>query len=303
MVVPGRQKTERPLCLPFASIFNPKGKVKACSYNSTIQQAMAKRKNNPSSASDKDDVTKKKKKRNNKTEEVIANGGSSTAKTKVDVSAAASTATKNPKEKTANNLHTSAASSSIQANGGKGAGNSFLKSLRLTKSQPHDREASDSVRKENKGATAPAAASSTASKTNTKKNATTSRIVNSDASSSRRSASLLAVFLFALNVAAASYIFLQNTSNNLSKMQCASALNKLQIELSDTRDEVKLLRKAMETIEVGNQNQDVITKQGIIGSLTIEDQELGDKQQILNTLEEERVSHMKDFNDKLTSLQ
>jgi hypothetical protein len=113
---------------------------------------------------------------------------------------------------------------------------------------------------------------------------------------------LLAVFLFALNVAAAAYIFLQNTSNNLSMMQCASALNKLQIELSDTRDEVKLLRKAMETIEVGNQNQDVIMKQGIIGSLTIEDQELGDKQQILNTLEEERVSRMKDFNDKLTSL-
>lgn len=264
---------------------------------------MAKRKNNPSSASDKDDDTKKKKSRNNKTEEVItANGGSSTAKTKVDVSAAASTATKNPKEKTSDNLHTSEASSSMLTNGGKDIGNSFLKSLRLTKSQPRDREASDSVRKENKGDTAPAAASSTASKTNTKENATTSRIVNSDASSSRRSASLLAVFLFALNVAAAAYIFLQNTSNNLSMMQCASALNKLQIELSDTRDEVKLLRKAMETIEVGNQNQDVIMKQGIIGSLTIEDQELGDKQQILNTLEEERVSRMKDFNDKLTSL-
>jgi hypothetical protein len=261
-------------------------------YSQQFSIAMAKRKNNPSSAPDKDDDTKKKKKsRNNTTEEeVIANGGSSSAKTKVDVSAAASTTTKNPKEKTAKNLHTSAAASSIQANGGKGAGNSFLKSLRPTKSQPHDREAS----------TAPAAASSTASKTNTKKNATTSRIVNSDASSSRRSASLLAVFLFALNVAAAAYIFLQNTSNNLSKMQCASALNKLQIELSDTRDEVKLLRKAMEAIEVGNQNnQDVKVKQGIIGSMTIEDQ---DKQQIFNTLEEERVSHKKDFTDKLTSL-
>ena len=268
-----------------------------------FSKAMAKRKNNPSSVSDKDNDAKKKKSRNNKTEEAIANGGLSSANTKIDVSADASAATKNPKEKTSNNLHTSVASSSIQANGGKGAGNSFLKSFRLTKSQPHDKDASDSVRKENKGATAPAAASSTASKTNAKKNATTSRIVNSDASSSRRSASLLAVFFFVLNVAAAAYILLQNTSHNLGKMQCASALNKLQIELSDTRDEVKLLRKAMEAIEVGNQNQDVITKQGIIGSLTIEDQELGDKQQILNTLEEERVSRMKDFNDKLTSLQ
>lgn len=303
MVVPGRQKTGAG---PFCFNQNPKeSEGVLLSYNnSTIQQAMAKRKNNPSSASDKDDDTKKKKKsRNNTTEEVTANGGSSSAKTKVDVSTAASTATKNPKEKTSNNLHTSAASSSIQANGGKDVGNSFLKSLRLTKSQPHDREASDSVRKENKDVTAPAAASTTASKSNTKKNVTSSRIVNSDASSSRKNASLLAVFFFVLNVAAAAYIFLQNTSHNLNKMQCASALNKLQIKLSDTRDEVKLLRKAMESIEVGNQHQDVITNQGIIGSLTIEDQELGDKQQILNTLEEERVSRMKDFNDKLTSLQ
>ena len=261
---------------------------------------MAKRKNNPSSASDKDDA--KKKKRNNTKEEAISNGGSSSAKARVDVSTP-STATKNPKEKTADNLPKSSASSSIQTNGGKGVGNSFLKSLRLTKSQTHDREASDSIRKENIGATAPAAASTT-SKTNAKKNVTTSQIVNSDASSSRRSASLLAVFLFALNVATTAYMFLQNTSHNLNKMQCASALNKLQIELSDTRDEVKLLRKAMETIEVGDQNQDVIMKHGIIGSMTIEDhKELGDKQQILNKLEEERVSHMNDFNDKLTSLQ
>ena len=276
--------------------------------------AMAKKRSNPSSSSDSDKDVVAKKSRNAK--EVVANGAGSSVRTREVVSAAASAAATNNLiaiEPTANNSHAARASTlSTKANGSKNTGNSFLKSLRLTKSQPND--TSDTATKGNRAATADAPAGATTATAASKSN-NTDKKKNDD----RRGSSLLTVFLFALNVAAVAYIVSQHTLHNLNQMKCASTVHKLQMELSDTKDEIKLLTKAMETLEVGNQKNhpEVIMKdhlegmKGILlGSMTIEEghkqvltsKELEDWQQLLRTLEEDRMSKMNDFNDKLKSL-
>jgi chromosome segregation ATPase len=97
-------------------------------------------------------------------------------------------------------------------------------------------------------------------------------------------------------------------------MRCVSTINKLQLELSNTKDEMKLLRKAMETLEGGYQDinvgeEDVEGMITIVGSRTIKDHkqfltsnEMDRWQQSLNTLEEEKLMMMNDFNEKLKSL-
>ena len=106
----------------------------------------------------------------------------------------------------------------------------------------------------------------------------------------------------------AAYIVSQHTSHNLSQMRCASTVNKLQLELSNTKDEMKLLRKAIETLEGGYTNTDGMDP--VIGSRTIKDNEqfltkdeIDAWQQSLNALEEDRLSALNDFNEKLKSLQ
>jgi hypothetical protein len=273
---------------------------------------MAKR-SRPSSSDPDEDVAKKKKPR---TAEPESNGVSSTTRTIEARTPAASAATNNSIEPVNNPQTTkAAASSSERVNGGKGTGHSFLKTLRLTKSQLPD--ASDTITTTTLTTTAQSTTvASAASKPNnidTKKNDLPSQVSNTDVSRGR-GGTFLSMFLFAVNVASAAYIVSQQTYHNISQLRCASTLNKLQLELSNAKDEMKLLRKAIETLEGGYQNTNMLMKDleginTIVGSRTIKDHtqfltsnELKKWQQLLNKLEEEKLSTMNDFNEKLKSL-
>ena len=282
--------------------FLRKSEAKGTYHNSS----MAKR-SKPSSSGGSDEDVAKKKQKSSRTAKQVSNGGSSTTRTREARAPAASVATsKSSIEPPANNPQTTiATASSVKVvNGGKATGNSFLKSLRLATSQPVT-------------ATAPStAAASVASKSTnigTKKNDIPLQELNTEISRSRRG-TFLCVFLFAINVASAAYIVSQHTFHNLAQIRCASTVHKLQLELSNTKDEMKLLRKAIETLEGGYQNSNILMKDlegmnTILGSRTIKDHkqfltsnELDKWQQLLKTLEEDRLSTMIDFNEKLKSL-
>ena len=254
----------------------------------------------PSSSETEEDGPEKKKPRAATTKQVGNGGGSSTATTtKRRGTKAAPVATNNKTIDTANNSQTTIAAASAQVNGGnKGSVTSFLKSVRLTKSQPPG--ASDTTSKNID--TTPAE-----SKSVTKENDPPSQDLNTN-TTSRKTGIYLSVFLFAANVVSAAYIVSQNTSHNLAQMRCASTVNKLQLELSNTKDEMKLLRKAIETLEGGYTNTDGMNP--VLASRTIKDHEqfltkdeIDAWQQSLNALEEDRLSALNDFNEKLKSLQ
>ena len=252
---------------------------------------MAKRAKPSSSETEEQDAPEKKKTRTAATKQ---EGQSSTTTTKRRGIKAAPVATNNKTIDTANNSQTTiAANSSVQVNGGnKGSVTSFLKSVRLTKSQPTSKNTT---------------ATPAESKPVTKENDPPSQDLNTN-TTTRKTGIYLSVFLFAANLVSAAYIVSQHTSHNLAQMRCASTVNKLQLELSNTKDEMKLLRKAIETLEGGYTNTDGMNP--VLGSRTIKDHEqfltkdeIDTWQQSLNALEEDRLSAMNDFNEKLKSLQ
>ncbi|KAL7497035.1 hypothetical protein ACHAWT_005352 [Skeletonema menzelii] len=259
---------------------------------------MAKRAN-PSSSDSEEDAPEKKKSRTITTKQV-SNGGGGSSKTssrRRGIAKTAPAATNNKTIEPANNPQTKiAATSSVQVSGSsKGSVASFLKSARLIKSQTPD--ASDTTSKN----------TAADSKSDTKKNDPPLQDLNTD-TSRRKSGIYLSVFLFAANLVSAAYIVSQHTFHNLAQMRCASTVNKLQLELSNTKDEMKLLRKAIETLEGGN-TQLADSEDIIFGSRTIKDHkqllksdEIDAWQQSLNALEEDRLSAMNDFNEKLKSL-
>jgi len=271
----------------------------------TTNSSMAKR-SKPSSSDSDEDAPEKKKSRTT-TAKQVSNGGvsSTTARRRGAKAPAVAAATNNNTKETAANPQTSITSaSSVQVNGGnkegEGSVTSFLKSARLTKSQPPH---ADTTKAENTNANTPAGAS----KSDTKKNDLPSQDLNTDISR-RKSGVLLSACLFAANVASAAYIFSQHTVHNLAQMRCASTVNKLQLELSNSKDEMKLLRKAIETLEGRYTNANIEGMKTIFGSSLTEHKqfltsdELLKWKQWLNALEEERLSTMNDFNEKMKSL-
>jgi len=268
---------------------------------------MAKR-SKPSSSSDPDeDVLTKKKSRTTKQ---VNNGGSSTTTTREAITPAASAFTTNSIVHLKGPQTTISASSPERVHGDKGTtGNSFLQSLRLTKSQFPDAPGNVKTTSQK----ADVAFASKSNNIDTSKNKLPLQLLITDASR-RRSGTFLAIFLLASNILSAAYIVSQHTFHNLAQMRCVSTINKLQLELSNTKDEMKLLRKAMETLEGGYQDTNVGEKDvegmiTIVGSRTIKDHkqfltsnEMDRWQQSLNTLEEEKLMMMNDFNEKLKSL-
>lgn len=260
---------------------------------------MAKR-TKPSSSDSEEDAPEKKKSRSTVTakKKQVSNGGggSSTTSTRRRGTKPASEIANNPLPQ-----RTIAATSSVQVNGGsKGSVTSFLKSARLTKSQPPD--ASDTTSKNTDATPAD-------SKSDTKdENDPPSQNLNTD-TSRKKSGVYLSVFLFAANLVSAAYIVSQHTFHNLAQMRCASTLNKLQLELSSTKDEMKLLRKAIETLE-GGHTQLADSEDTIFGSSRavkdhkqfLKSDELDAWKQSLKALEEDSLSAMSDFNEKLKSL-
>jgi len=264
----------------------------------TTNSSMAKR-SKPSSSDSDEDAPEKKKSRTTTAKQVSNGGGSSTiARIRGAKPPAVSAATNKNTIETAANPQTSitsASSAQVVSGGNKGSVTSFLKSARLTKSQPPH---ADTTKAENTNANTPAGAS----KSDTKKNDLPSQDLNTDISR-RKSGVLLSACLFAANVASAAYIFSQHTVHNLAQMRCASTVNKLQLELSDSKDEMKLLRKAIETLEGRYTNANIEGMKTIFGSSLTEHKqfltsdELLKWKQWLNALEEERLSTMNDFNE------
>lgn len=265
--------------------------------------AMAKRPK-PSSSDSDEDAPEKKKSRTTTTKQ--ANGKPSTITRKRGAKTpAVSAAANNSTTETANSSGAIiAAKSSNKVNGGNGSAASFLKSARLTKSQPPT--ASDTTEQTTN---APVA-----SESDTKKNDLPSQDLDSG-TSRWKSGIILSVCLFAANLASAAYIISQRTYHNLAQMRCASTVNKLQLELSDTKEEMKLLRKAIETLEGGYANANALLEDSE-GMNTMFGTKMSTKdhkqfltndaivkwQQSLNALEEERLSTMKDFHEKLKTL-
>lgn len=274
---------------------------------------MAKR-SNPSStdgSSDKEDVTTKKLCTTTKKKEIIHNVGSSSARSRDVSSLAASVDTINSIEP-ANTQH---GKSSTESQTKSRVGNSFLNSQRLAKSQPSKASYTATKVKDELAATAAAATTSKSNNNDTQKINISAQMLNGNTSNSRRSGIFLSIFLFAINIASVAYIVSQHTIHNLAQMRCKSTVDKLEMELYITMDELKILRKAMESVEGGSQNMKLLLKdlegmKGTTGSRTaIEDhkqflviKELDKWQQLVNELEEEMLLTMNDYNDKLKSL-
>ena len=98
-------------------------------------------------------------------------------------------------------------------------------------------------------------------------------------------------------------------------MRCATTVNRLQLELSDKNDEMKLLRKAIETLEGGYTNANALLEDPegmntLFGTrmLTkdhkqfLTNDEIDKWQQSFHALEEDRLSTMNDFHEKLKTL-
>ncbi len=254
----------------------------------------------PSSSDSDEDAPEKKKSRT--TTNQVSNG--TITRRRGAKTPAVSAAANNSKTETANSPDAIiAAKSSTKANGGKGSATSFLKSARLTKSQPQN--SSDTAEQNTNDTPAP--------KSDTKKNDLPSQDLNAGTSRGRTGI-ILFVCLFAANLASAAYIISQHTFHNLAQMRCVSTVNKLQLELSDTKDEMKLLRKAIETLEGGYTNANALLGDEGMNTMFgtkmstkdhkqfLTSDEIGKWQQSLDALEEDRVSTMNDFHEKLKTL-
>lgn len=261
------------------------------------------------SSSDSDEDAPEKKKSRTTTKQVSNNGGkpSTITRKRGAKPPAVSAAANNSTTQTATSPEAiSAATSSNKATSGKGSAASFLKSARLKKSHP---PSASNTTEQNTNAT-PAAAP----KSDTKKNDLSLQDLNAGTSRGNRGV-ILSVCLFAANLASAAYIISQHTFHNLAQMRCVSTVNKLQLELSDTKDEMKLLRKAIETLEGGYINANALLEDSegmntLFGTnMSTKDykqfltnDEIGKWQQSLNALEEDRLSMMNDFHEKLKTL-
>eukprot|EP00985_Skeletonema_marinoi_P008420 scaffold3804_cov159-Skeletonema_marinoi.AAC.3 len=253
----------------------------------TTNSSMAKRSKPSSSDSDEDDAPEKKKLRTTTAKQVSNGGGSSTT---------ARRRGEEPKHQLWLLPQTK-----IQKR---------QQPTRRRQLHPHHQRKSsagpphaDTTKAQNTNANTPAGAS----KSDTKKNDLPSQDINTDISR-RKSGVLLSACLFAANVASAAYIFSQHTFHNLAQMKCASTVNKLQLELSDAKDEMKLLRKAIETLEGRYTNANIEGMKTIFGSSLTEHKQFLTSDELLkwkhwlNALEKERLSTMNDFNEKMKSL-
>ena len=261
---------------------------------------MATKRSNPSSSgSEEEDAPSKKKSRTLK--QVSGGKGSSTATRSkraggTRVPAILSAASKTNNNGSMDTVNDSQTISSMPVNGNNnGTVKSFLKTARATRSTPAD----------DPKAKAKSLSNATQVKNTKSNNAGTkggdNHTHDSDIGISRRrkGGKILSLCLIASNIASIAYIVSQHTTHNLAQMRCASTVNKLQLELSNAKDEMKLLRKAIETLEGGYPNPN-LTLEDSNQLLTSDD--LQKWQKLLDTLEEDKMQEMNEFNIKLKSL-